>query len=260
MKNSFLILLLILLALESHTISSSITSEPGTSFKLQTDDRNRLTMFLKADPVNVTVELNVTELNAKLIMYYDEPLGDQTYKVITIEIGSSQYYTYTINTNKIMLILENNANNYANSTATGNYRIHSGSTNENLTWMPFKLLLSTPDSIDLFRSEGSWINNVTIDLQITELIGGKLFVEHANSDVINLETITEIGNYSYLVNTSFITLSLQSTNYSRVVGYYTLVDNGKMYEFNMIGFSFETMAIITLSIVVAVKVKRNSIR
>ena len=99
---------------------------------------------------------------------------------------------------------------------------------------------------------------MSVDIQITELVGGDFLFEHANSDVINLEMISEIGNYSYLINTSFVSFGLRSDNYSRAVGYYTVVDHGKMYQFSMIaGFSFETMVIIMLSTAVVVKYKRK---
>ena len=177
MKKSFVVLFLILLLLETQSLSNSLESEPGTSFKLQTDTRSGLTIFSKTDPVNLTVEINVTYVNAKLFMNYDEPLGGVSYEIKTLELFNNQNYTYKVNTNHMGLFLENRVNDYVNSTATGFYRVKYESANQTLTWSPFKLLESTPNSIELFLSEESWINNISLNLGITELVGGKFLAK-----------------------------------------------------------------------------------
>lgn len=257
MKVYLVYLLLVLLLLHNISLSRSIVSESGTQFTLQSDTRNRITILTTTNPINVTLEVNVTQVNARLVLYYQEPRGDQTYNAKTIELLNN-HQTYTLQTNQIVLILETTSITVVNSTATGYYKLHADSVNTNQIWIPFKLLASTPNSLDIFQSEGSWINNVSVDIQIIDIVGGTLYVEHANSDVINEETIAKVGNYSYLVNTSFISFRLQSTNYSRVIGYYTLVDHGKLYQYSMVGYSFETVTLIIVAIVVVTKIKREN--
>ena len=127
-----------------------------------------------------------------------------------------------------------------------------------MTWKPFESILSKTNSMDLFRSEGSWINNISIDIHITEITNGStLRVEHASSDVIYSDILSKPGNYSYLVNTSFVSLKLESTNYSRVVGFYHIIDYGKLHEFSMDGFSFILTMIPVAFIILISKIKKR---
>ena len=64
------------------------------------------------------------------------------------------------------------------------------------------------------------------------------------------------SSYSFTINTTSISLSLDSTNYSRVTGFYSIIDHEHLYTNDASGFSF--IIVIGLLGILTFKVKKRN--
>ena len=248
---SIIILISLTITNPNYTSFQSSSSQP---FKLQSYNNNMLKIFSVTNPVNVIVEVNVTKQTTTCYLNYLNKIGDKSYMEKSLEIVQHGYYNLTLDTNDVKLLLNNNFNNYANYTATGYYRIHQGQYNPSSPWKSYNLSISKPDQMILYKTTGGWVDNISISVNIVELSGGTLDIYHSISDAFGHREITEPGIYNDTLNTTYIGLSLVSTNYTRASGYYTVIDHGQLYKNSADGFQY---FIVMLTIIVVVIVKKR---
>ena len=257
MKNSLIILFFLFcsLIIPISTSQSQISTKSG-SFALQNDSgHGSLSLVSTNNPITIILEINVTQLNASLSILYTEKIGDRSYVGKSIELSGNDHLNTTLKTNSVRLSLSNTSNLYANYTADGYYRIQQGQYDKNASWHNFNLFLSTPDRIDLYHTDKNWVDNITISFTIKEIVGGTLSMDYSLSDYILHQSMEKNGSYTFTINTTSISLSLNSANYSRVSGFYSIIDYEHLYTNNASGFSF--IIVIGLLGVLSFKVKKK---
>lgn len=255
---AFLIISVIIIPVIPITTSNAQSDSSSGLFSLQTNyGNNSLDLFTSTDPVKVVVEVNVSFQNSNLVIGYLEKIGAHSYSTKSIQLYSGEHLTKTITTNSISLGLINNDNLFTNYTANGYFRVYQD-LNANLSnWTPFNLSFSTPYHMNLFSTKNRWVDNVTITLRVQEIIGGTLSMDYSLSDTGNHNEITKNGTYEYTINTSSISLWLESTNYSRAVGSYIIVDHGQVYQNQVGGFSYVLVFMIFIGISARIVYKRH---
>ena len=258
MKNALMILFFLFcsLIIPISNSQAQISTKSG-SFALQTDPGSQtLSLVSVENPITIILEVNVTQLNASLSILYTKKIGDRSYVEKSIELSGNDQLNTTLTTNSVRLALSTTNNLYANYTTSGYYRIHQGQYNKNASWHNFNLFLDTPDRIDLYHTDKNWVDNITISFTIKEIIGGALSMDYSLSDYILHQSMEKNSSYSFTINTTSISLSLDSTNYSRVTGFYSIIDHEHLYTNDASGFSF--IIVIGLLGILTFKVKKRN--
>lgn len=244
MKFSFIVascfFILFFTLLIPSTPSMAKNSSNSQSFILQTSNSGSETVFSSIDPVTIDLEVNVTHPNVNLVIVYLEQTGTHSYKSNSIQLSTEEYFSQALTTTNVRIVLAIASNLYTNYTASGYFRIIQGQLNKNITWNSFNLLLSSPNTLVIFNTNSNWVDNVTVNLNIQEITGGTLTMNYAYSDFGIQKEMTTNGTYEYTIKTRSINLmlNLDNGNYSRVVGSYTIVDNGHISSNSMGGYSF----------------------
>lgn len=243
-KLKYILLLIILIVfLEPTTIISEPLEAPSrTLFTIEKINSGKMIFLNVEHPINVDFDINVTNLNVKVIFsYYEYNLGNSDNSIEKrFNLIENQSYNFKIYASYIRIQLIDEENYYTNSSASGFYRfnVYNNTIPENIIWKPFTLTLINQKFLEIFPASGG-INNLTIDIEIIEIFGGHVNLIYASSDFYQSEIITELGNYSFLIETNFVQLDLYGeTNYSRVFGYYTIIDHGQIHKYSAHGFSF----------------------
>ena len=258
MKNTLIILFFLFcsLIIPVSNSQSQILTKSG-SFALQSDSGlNILSLISTDNPVTIILQLNVTQLNASLSLLYTKKIGDRSYVEKTLELSEYNQLNTTLTTNSVRILLSTTSNLYANYTASGYFRIHHGAYDKNASWQTFTLLLCTPDRIDLFHTDKNWVDNITVSLIIKEIVGGSLSMDYSLSDYILHQSMEKNDSYTFIINTTSLSLSLNSATYSRVNGYYSIIDHEHLYTNDASGFSF--IVVISLLGVLTIKVKKKN--
>ena len=245
----FLFLMSIFLIYNPQSLKSYQESE-FIPFNLQACENQLLTLFLSETDEQITLEVQLTLVNSSFYLNYFEPLGNQKFNKKSIELNSGDYFNRTIITNNVYLILVNNSNFFANYTAEGSYRVHDDLYKYDRSWKPFNLTICKPTSINIFKTEGDEVNNISVDLEIERINNGvlEIYFHYPFYETVNNPGIYHFNNLTHQVN-----LTLRSENFSHVVGSYLVTDFGRLINTSMNGFSWSFM--IGTSIVVLFKKK-----
>lgn len=228
-----LLLAIIIINNFSFQASSSETNQ-NIPFKLQRNDEHIKIIYGDVTGTNVNdviLELNVSSLNSQLFLVYHEKIGGSSYK--SVELHNNDYIYKPLTTKVIYLSLENQNDEYRNYTAKGFYRIHKAVFDNENIWNDYVLNLSQPYRMNIFKSEQNWVNSITISITVNELTSGLLSMEYSYTDYSYSipELLEKNSSYQFTINTSNILLNFvpATSNYSRATGFYSIIDNGKLF-------------------------------